>query len=134
VSADFWVSDSQWRIPFAKKQAAMRTLLRWIITSGFKGRSVDDIRTFEEAMDHMGWHVDTDAETGDVVSIDYVEEPSSNFDEMLRSIAAFVDDGSYITTVWDGQAEEDTFLRHVFTRGEVTEVRPTISWDSLPEG
>lgn len=80
----------------------------------------------EEAMDYIGFAIDIDDKTGDIINIEYINEKIGNLAEALKYIAPFVEGGCYI----EFGGEDGDLWRYVFSNGACEEIAPEIIWSN----
>ena len=80
----------------------------------------------EEAMDYIGFAIDIDDKTGDIINIEYINEKIGNLAEALKYIAPFVEDGCYI----EFGGEDGALWRYMFSNGACEEIAPKIIWSN----
>ena len=80
----------------------------------------------EEAMDYIGFAIDIDDKTGDIINIEYINEKIGNLAEALKYIAPFVEDGCYI----EFAGQDGDLWRYVFSNGACEEIAPEIIWSN----
>lgn len=80
----------------------------------------------EEAMDYIGFAIDIDDKTGDIINIEYINEKIGNLAEALKYIAPFVEDGCYI----EFGGEDGALWRYMFSNGACKEIAPEIKWSN----
>ena len=80
----------------------------------------------EEAMDYIGFAIDIDDKTGDIINIEYINEKIGNLAEALKYIAPFVEGGCYI----EFAGQDGDLWRYVFSNGACEEIAPEIIWSN----
>lgn len=80
----------------------------------------------EEAMDYIGFAIDIDDKTGDIINIEYINEKIGNLAEALKYIAPFVEGGCYI----EFGGEDGALWRYMFSNGACKEIAPEIKWSN----
>lgn len=102
----------------------------WVDTDEFANAS-----TLKEAMQAWRWEIiqvpdnsPVEAQADDVIGISFNGEKLGQDDVMLRAIAPFVEDGSYIQM----QGEDGEIWRWVFRDGQLKEIQANIAWNDEP--
>lgn len=79
-----------------------------------------------EAMNYIGFAIDIDDQTGDIIDMKYINDKLGDLDDALKYIAPFVEDGCYI----EFSGEEGDLWRYVFSNGACEEIAPEIIWSN----
>jgi len=90
----------------------------WVHTQTFL-----DAETLREAMEAWRWPVEVDWD-GNIVDIDFAGQKLGDDELFFRTLAPFVEDGSYIAI----QGEDDDIWRWVFENGQMREQHAVITW------
>ncbi len=129
--------DSKFRIPASVKEQALAAMKRMNPSKKGSGywqdkpqwawvdqEIVNKAPTLEDAMTEWRYVPEMDDE-GNIVDISFEGEKIGDEMEMFKTIAPFVEEGSYI----EMQGEDGAFWRWVFKNGQVKEVTPRVEWD-----
>jgi hypothetical protein len=86
--------------------------------------SFTDYNDIKEIFKCWRWHIDQD-ENGNIDSINFEGQKLGDDDILLRAIAPYVKDGSYIEI----RGEDNSLWRWAFKNGKFMETYPNISWN-----